>query len=452
MTKRRFLLAWFAAGLLAGGTLAAQTAPAGVPFRQGEVAVYATPDQLPGLRVAKFLPHAGISVVTVESGRELGLVQRLRQAGFRAGLNLVAEAFQTNDPLYSYQWHMPKVQSDQAWGISRGQGVTVAVLDTGLALNGPDGIGCVVAGHDVVNGDNDPHDGDGHGTHVAGTIAQATGNGIGVTGLAHQACIMPVKVLDDGGSGSFADIADGIYYAVQSGASVINMSLGTSARFNIRNDPIMDPALEAAHAAGVTVVCASGNDGSRNNVSYPAIYPTTIAVGATDYRNVVTRYSNRGTGLDLVAPGGDANRDDNRDGYGDGVLQETFYNGQWGYWFFQGTSMACPHVAAAAALLYSQDPNLTPDEVRRLLTSTALDLGEAGYDSTSGWGLLQAYAALTSDGSGGGGCTDADGDGVCAENGDCNDNDASIYPGANDTKGRPGRNGIDNDCDGIIDG
>lgn len=436
---------------LASGVLAAQTSPAGVPFRQGEVAVYAAPNQLAGLQVVKFLPHAGISVVAVENGRELGLVQRLRQAGLRAGLNLQAEAFQVNDPLYSYQWHMPKVQSDQAWGISRGQNIIVAVLDTGLAVGGPDGIGCVVSGYDVVNQDDDPHDGDGHGTHVAGTIAQATSNGVGVTGLAHGACIMPVKVLDDGGSGSFADIADGIYYAFQHGASVINMSLGTSARFNIRTDPIMDPALDAAYTAGATVVCAAGNDGSRSNVSYPAIYPTTIAVGATDYRNVVPRYSNRGAGLDLVAPGGDVGRDDNRDGYGDGVLQETFYNGSWGYWFFQGTSMASPHVAAAAALLYSQDSTLTPDEVRTLLTSTALDLGEVGYDSTSGWGLLQAYAALTGGGSGGG-CTDKDGDGFCVENGDCNDADPSTYPGANDTKGRPGRNGVDNDCDGIIDG
>ncbi len=122
-----------------------------------------------------------------------------------------------------------------------------------------------------MNGDNDPMDGDGHGTHVSGTIAQTTNNNKGVAGLAHGACIMPVKVLDDNGSGSFADIADGIYYAVNNGALVINMSLGTNARFNIRNDLTMDPALDYAFSNGVTVVCASGNDGFKKNISYPAI-------------------------------------------------------------------------------------------------------------------------------------------------------------------------------------
>jgi serine protease len=148
----------------------------------------------------------------------------------------------------------------------------VAVLDTGLNLNTYDSIHCVIAGTDKVNGDNAPADGDGHGTHVTGTIAQNTNNDTGVAGLAHGACIMPVKVLDDSGSGSFADIAEGIAYVIK-------------------------------------------DDGNRKNVSYPAIYPTTIDVGATDYRNSVTHYSNKGTGLDMVTPGGDNGRDN--DDYAD---------------------------------------------------------------------------------------------------------------------------------------
>ncbi|UCF36552.1 MAG: S8 family serine peptidase [Acidobacteriota bacterium] len=431
----------------------------GPPFRSGEVAVYADPAELQDYTVSKFLPFSGISIVQVESGREWGEVQSLQRRGFKAGLNRKAIAFATaNDAFYQpYQWHLTAVQAEEAWDVTRGLGVTVAVLDTGLRLGGPDGVFSIVSPYDAVDGDSDPTDVDGHGTHVSGTIAQTTNNGIGVAGLAYEASIMPVKVLDDSGSGSFADISEGIYYAVANGASVINMSLGTNARFALTSDPVMDPALEHAYNSNVTVVCASGNDGSRNNVSYPAIHPLTIAVGATDYRNSVVRYSNRGQGLDLVAPGGDTSKDLNGDGYGDGVLQETFGGSppSWGYYFYQGTSMASPHVAAAAALLYSYGVT-SAEEVRTQLLESALDVGDAGVDSTSGHGLLQAHSALTwtSDpgggGGGGGGCTDNDGDGFCVPD-DCNDNNASVFPGANDTKGRPGRDGIDNDCNGTPD-
>ncbi|MHC4067926.1 MAG: S8 family serine peptidase, partial [Planctomycetota bacterium] len=303
----------------------------GAPFRAGEVVVAGAPTELPeDVEVIKHLPHANLTVVGVDSGREWGLIQQLRASGRRAGLNYLAKASAIpNDALYPFQWHFQSVQAEAAWGLSTGSGVTVAVLDTGLRMGGPDGIGCVVPGWDVVNADSEPSDGDGHGTHVSGTIAQYTNNSTGVAGLAYDACVMPVKVLDDTGNGNFADIADGIYYAVDNGAQVINMSLGTDARFRIRRDPIMDPALEYAHSNGVTVVCAAGNDGFKRNVSYPAISATTIAVGATDLGNTVTRYSNRGQGLDLVAPGGDVTADLNGDGYADGVLQETYSGESW---------------------------------------------------------------------------------------------------------------------------
>jgi serine protease len=475
------------------------------PFFSGQVVIAGAPENLPGgYNVIKYLPNANLTVVAVEPGKERGHIQSLTAKGFRANFNLKAKAFAgVDDPFYSFQWHFPMVQSEQAWDINNGSGVTVAVLDTGLRTDGAEdginGIGCVVSGFDIVNNDDDPTDGDGHGTHVSGTIAQATNNGTGVAGLAHWACIMPVKVLGDNGSGSFADIADGIHYAVDNGALVINMSLGTSARFNIRNDLTMDTALDYAYDNGVTVVCASGNDGSRKNVSYPAIYPTTIAVGAVDFQSKVTRYSNRGDGLDIVAPGGDVSSDRNNDGYGDGVLQETYINGAWGYWFFEGTSMASPHVAAVAAMLYLDDPANNPDSVYEALTSKAQDLNDPGFDSTSGHGLVQAYDALKyvpgsctdADGDGfcadadcddndpainpgtseicgdgidnncdgaidegcdGSGCTDADGDGWCVEDGDCDDNDPHVYPGHQDKRGRWGRDGVDNDCNGIIDG
>ena len=461
---RRFLTPLLSLlALLVPATLLAAQAPtndAGGPlFRPGQVTVYATPDQLPGVPLVKYLPNAKLSVIQVPIGMEEPVAAFLQDTGLVAGLNYEAHAFGTvNDPLTSYQWHFAAVQSSAAWDITTGSGIIVAVLDSGIATAGAvDGVNCITSGTDIVNGDNNPDDGDGHGTHVSGTIAQASNNGTGVAGLAYGACIMPVKVLDDTGSGDFADIADGVFYAVNNGASVINMSLGTNAKFGVTSIAAMDTALDYAYANDVTVVCASGNDSYRRNVSYPAIYPTTIGVGATDYRNQVTRYSNKGTGLDIVAPGGDSSRDDNGDGYGDGVLQETRIGGSWGYYFFDGTSMAAPHVAAAAALLYASGTATTPTAVYDALTCRALDLDAAGYDSNTGHGLLQVADALGYDGNcggggGGGGCTDNDNDGVCVEDGDCDDNNPDVYPGHNDTKGRWGRDGVDNDCNGVIDG
>lgn len=533
-------------------TVFSSSAIAAPPFIKGQIAVYASPHEISDLNVVRFLPNAGISVVGVQSGKEWGQVQKFRKQGKKAGLNYIAQASVVpNDNLYSYQWHFPTVQSEQAWDITTGAGVKVAVLDTGIVSGGNDGVNlCSSGAYDVVNDDGNPADGSNlsHGTHVSGTIAQITSFDqttptTGVAGLAPSACVMPIKVLDDSGSGSFSDIAEGIYHAINQGAQVINMSLGVNARYGMTSDALIDPALDAAYQSGVTVVAASGNDGHRKNVSYPAIYPTVIAVGATDYRNKLTRYSNKGTGLDLVAPGGDTARDDSGDGYVDGVLQETYYQGSWGYYFLQGTSMASPHVAAAAALVISNGTT-TPDDVFAALSSTATDLGNAGYDSTYGHGLIQAYDALND----GGGvtlgppqvasdpyptdnatgvsidsslswiagadadthkvyfgtdtlvyegeigitsydpgllvpdtlyqwqiievnskgetpgpiwlfttdattqCTDADADGFCVSDGDCNDSDNQVYPGHQDKRGKWGRNGIDNDCNGIIDG
>lgn len=431
-----------------------------VPFKNKELAILASPDQLPDHKIIKFMPQSGISVISVESGKELAMLAKLRNQGHRGGLNRLATKFTVpNDPYSGLQWHFNAIQAPAAWDITQGEGVTIAVLDTGLKQGGNDGVGCVVFPIDIVNNDADPSDGDGHGTHVSGTINQSTGNNIGVAGLAYGGCIMPVKVLDDSGSGSFADISEGIYHAVNNGAKVINMSLGVNARFGLRNDPVLDPALDYAYNNGVTVVAASGNDGHRKNVSYPAIYPTTLAVGATDYRNRVTRYSNKGEGLDIVAPGGDTGKDDNNDGFADGVLQETFIDGSWSYWFFQGTSMATPHVAAVAALLIANGNAVSPDDVRSALQQSALDIGDPGVDNASAHGLVQAKTALEWDSSllpppddeTGTSCTDADGDGVCWEDGDCDDSNPSIYPGFNE-KGRRSRDGLDNDCNGVIDG
>lgn len=336
--------------------------------------------------------------------------------------NYIAHAFWApNDPLYSYQWHLDNaeyggINMEAAWDIETGNSnVIIAVVDTGVAYEGyveavpigrsgkyryrtyalaPDLAQTnFVAGYDFVNDDTHPNDDEGHGTHVTGTIAQSTNNGIGVAGVAFNCSIMPVKVLDSSGSGTYADVADGIYFAADNGAKIINMSLGGSSESIALENAVAD-----AHGGGVTIVCASGNDGSATTVSYPAAYDAyCIAVGATRYDEAIAYYSNGGASLDLVAPGGDLTVDQNEDGYGDGVLQQTFGSNptDWGYWFYQGTSMAAPHVSGVAALLIANGVATTPDEIREALQSTAEDKAAAGWDAEYGWGIVDAYAALT---------------------------------------------------------
>lgn len=249
-----------------------------------------------------------------------------------------------------------------------------------------------LAGWDFVNQDAHPNDDNGHGTHVAGTVAQTTNNGFGVAGVAFGVTVMPVKVLNAAGTGAYDWIADGIYYAVDNGADVISMSLGGSS-----GSVTLENAVAYAYNHDVVVVAASGNDNGA--VGYPAAYDAyVIAVGATQYDESRAPYSNYGSSLDVVAPGGNTGVDQNGDGYPDGVLQMTFGDTpvDWGYWFYQGTSMATPHVSGVAALVLTRNPSLTPDEVRSVLQSTAEDLGALGWDSTFGWGLVDAEAALLS--------------------------------------------------------
>lgn len=316
-----------------------------------------------------------------------------------------------NDPYYSpYQWHLDNsansgINTEEAWNISIGSGVVVAVIDTGVAYETASRLGrnyyqapdlantCFVQGYDFINADAYPNDDQGHGTHVAGTIAQSTNNNIGVAGVAYGSCIMPIKALDANGSGSYSAIADSIHYAVDNGAIVINMSLGGTADSSALRD-----AVAYAYNQGVTVVAAAGNDNS-SDPHYPSSYNDyVISVGATDYTKSRAPYSNYGPDVDVVAPGGDTGEDANGDGYVDGILQNTFSNtlNNFGYYFYQGTSMASPHVAGVAALLISSGKATTSNTVRQALESTAQDLGVAGRDDQFGYGLVDAFASLSS--------------------------------------------------------
>lgn len=323
---------------------------------------------------------------------------------------IVRASFRPNDLDFELQWHLKMLNVERTWDIQKGDpSVAVAVLDTGIAYEdfgpyrkAPDFGGTVfLPGFDFVNGDEHANDDNFHGTHVASTIAEATNNGEGVAGMAFQTALMPVKVLDDEGSGSFFDVAEGIDFAARdSRVKVINLSLGGEGFSNA-----VSQAVDRAVAAGITVVAASGNE-NAGTVSFPASLDKVIAVGAIDGRRTRARYSNFGTALDVMAPGGDVRRDDtgpnlSPDGEPDGVLQQALdpdlaergiYT-RFVYLWVSGTSQATPHVAAMAALLYRQGIT-EPAAVKAAIESTAADLGTAGRDDTYGHGLIQPAVAL----------------------------------------------------------
>lgn len=301
-----------------------------------------------------------------------------------------------NDEFYNLQWNFPLIHIPDAWDLSTGSGVTVAVVDSGVNTFGLDSFGRfsdsrVLPGYNALLRLPGGMDFNGHGTHVAGTIGQETNNTTGVAGIAYHATILPVKVMSVFGFGLDSWIIRGIRWATDNGADIMNLSIGGGAPSQALED-----AVDYAYEKGVTVVAASGNDGS-GEVDYPAAFENCIAVGAVQYDKVLTSYSNYGEALDLVAPGGDLDEDQNGDGYGDGILQETFtYMGLfWGYMFSTGTSMASPHVAGAAALIKSRHPEYGPDEIREALQDTAEDLGSPGWDERYGYGLVDTYAAVS---------------------------------------------------------
>jgi serine protease len=279
--------------------------------------------------------------------------------------------------------------------------VIVAVIDTGVTKVGDLAETSFVPGFNFVANNSNAADDHGHGTHVAGTIAQSTNNKLGVAGVAYGASIMPIKVLSAQGSGSMAGIAQGIRWAADHGAQVINMSLG--ARFPAGT---IGDAVKYAHAKGVTIVAAAGNDGN-GKVSYPARYPGVIAVAATQFDETTTFYSNWGPQIDIAAPGGNVRVDQNGDGKPDGVLQHTIIPGnisKTDYLWFMGTSMASPHVAGVAALIIGAGIQ-KPDAVEEMLLDTARKPKAAGgndavaaagkrIDDHYGAGLVDAEAAL----------------------------------------------------------
>jgi serine protease len=331
--------------------------------------------------------HDKLEVAEVDPREEAALVDELSRdprVEHAEPMALYRATFVPNDPLYaSKQWHLTRVGAPSAWDYSCGQGVTVAVIDTGIACfdKGPFSKGTDLAGTRCEGGwnfvDDSPQAADdhGHGTHVAGTIAQTTNNGVGAAGLAYCATLMPIKVLTKQGFGTVANVAEGIRFAADEGAQVINMSLGGPIKSKILED-----AVEHAIAKGVVVVAAAGNSGKK--VGWPAAYPGVVAVSATDDKDKIAWFSSRGPEVAIAAPGV-------------AVTQQTICNGGRDkcevFGTFNGTSMASPHVAGVAALVESLGVTSGP-AVRDVLTSTARAQDEKNL---YGAGILDGGAAVS---------------------------------------------------------
>ncbi len=281
-----------------------------------------------------------------------------------------------NDTYRPSQWALDTLRAETAWGISQGAGTTVAVIDTGTAAV-PDLAAQLVTGIDYVTSGNGTADPNGHGTHVAGIIAAIANNNVGVAGLGPSTKIMPVRVLDENGYRSLSVLANGIYWATNSGASILNLSLGFSESFTT-----IQTAVNYALTQGKVVVAAAGNSGD-NTISYPAYYPGVIGVAATNSSNAWAAFSSSNDRVSVAAPGVD--------------IASTVPGG---YSSLSGTSMATPYVAATAALLLSRasalGQSLSPSAVTSILQSTATDLLTAGRDNKTGYGLINPVAALSS--------------------------------------------------------
>ena len=293
-----------------------------------------------------------------------------------------AAALHPSDPDYNSPnlvYAPQKINAEAAWDVTTGQAsLVVAVVDSGVSLTHPEFAGRLVAGYDFVGGDTDPSDAYGHGTHIAGIIAAAINNGQGIVGIAPNVKIMPVRVLNNFGQGNWGNWASGIVYAVDNGAKVINLSLGSTVFSQIGYD-----AIRYAYDHGIVVVAAAGNNGNAGPF-YPASWDETIAVGATDQNDNVWSLSNHGAYVDLSAPGW------------------SIWSTNWsaaapnGYKSRTGTSAAGAHVSGLAALLLSVNPALTPDQLRSTMQQTAHDLGAVGWDEYYGSGRIDAGAAVTS--------------------------------------------------------
>jgi len=426
-TRRRIRPALILAALCVLGAMPSTSSAGGQPVPGAYV---------PGEVVVRHEGDHGARVVAVHEGdsvREAAAELRHDPTVDYAVPNFVARAAAfprdaasgPNDPGFALQWNFSGpfgVGAPEAWALAArrgapgGRGTVVAVLDTGVAYRtigrfrrAPD-LGSFVPGYDFVDEDRLPLDLNGHGTHVTGTIAEATNNRRAASGIAYAARIMPVRTLDRFGAGDAVTVSRGIRYAVRHHADVINMSLEFPAFVGAAQIPQVMSAIRYAHRRGVVMTAVAGNGARASVLPYPGRARDVIAVAATTEHGCRAEYSNAGAEVDVSAPGGGrdaapaanawdaAHCDPSLDGAS--VYQQTFgtdlahFALPSGYY---GTSMATPHVTGLAALIIASrrlGRNPAPDAVQRLIERTARDIGPPGFDTAYGNGLIDAAAAL----------------------------------------------------------
>lgn len=301
-----------------------------------------------------------------------GVVKLVRPAGEAPRLPLGPRA--GGDPMLDQQWGMAKIEAPAVWSTNPGTPkVRVAVVDTGIYYRHAEFGDRVDPGFDFINRDYDARDDMMHGTHCAGIIGAGFNDGHGIVGVAPGVSLLAVKVMDQEGLGTFANIADGIIYAVQNRAQIINLSLGAQ-----NTSYVMRQAIEYAVKAGVLVVAAMGNE-NTDAPSYPAAYPGVLAVGATKADDTRAGFSNVGSHISVSAPG-------------HRILSTVLYGK---YEAVSGTSMAAPHVAGLAALIKGAQPEWTAAQIKTHIEKTADDLGAPGFDPEFGHGRINVRRALS---------------------------------------------------------
>lgn len=331
----------------------------------------------PGMELVRTIPPLNMALVAVPPGREMEFRGKLLRnpAVKYAELDYIARVQETpNDSGWSQQWNMRIISAPWAWEMSEETNpVIIAVIDTGIDLDHPDLAPKLVPGYDFVNQDTSPDDDHGHGSHVSGIAAAVANNGIGVAGVSWGARLMPLKALDASGEGYYSDVISAMSYAISHGARVINLSLGGPP------SQALEDAVNYAHNAGGIVVAAAGNYNMYGNPSvlYPAAYANAIAVAATTSSDQWASFSCYGPEVDLAAPG-----------------VSIYSTDRGGYSYRAGTSMATPHVAGLAALLWGTYPALTRDQVRSIMEQTADDVNGGGRDQFLGWGRINAGRAV----------------------------------------------------------
>lgn len=349
----------------------------------------------------KWLRNDNLLVVSADLAAEVRLAKNAKVA--RIEDDVVVEALDlaevsgskkpgTSIPAQIMPWGIDRSDADQVWALGEaGNGARIGVIDTGISSTHPDLVGNIKGGVSEVSYTSYWNDDNGHGTHVAGIVA-ATNNSIGVVGGAPSADVYAIKVLNRNGSGYLSDVVNGIDWAIANDMQVINLSLGADTDVQSLHDAII-----RAYKAGIVVVAAAGNTGA--SVSYPAAYPETIAVAATDVLDTAPYWSSQGPEVSLAAPG---------------VSIYSTYKGTK-YAYMSGTSMAAPHVTAATALVLHRETDTAfdesgacvsthdtncnsmwdPNEVKIKLQDTSVDLGAVGRDDVYGYGLVDAFAAFT---------------------------------------------------------